>query len=114
LGGLLHRFVVNAALDHVRTRKPTVSLPESGLASSVESPAQLAEARELADQLRREIARLPSQQSTAFCLCHLDGRSNHQIAETLGIREGAVATALYKARKRLTTAMESLLRKGRA
>ena len=85
------------ALDHVRKRKTIVPLPEIGLASSVEDPAQWAEVRELADHLRREIARLPHQQSEVFCLCHLDGRSNRQIADALGIREGAVAAALHKA-----------------
>jgi RNA polymerase sigma-70 factor, ECF subfamily len=104
-GGLLHRFVVNGALDHVRRRKTIVPLPEIGLASSVDDPAQRAEVRELADHLRREIARLPHQQSEVFCLRHIDGRSHHQIAEALGIRDGAVATALHKAHERLRTSM---------
>jgi len=112
-GGLLHRFVVNAALDHLRKQKTAVSLPETGLASSAEDPAQLAEARELADHLRREIARLPHQQSEVFCLSCLDGRSNHQIAEALGIQEGAVATALHKARERITASTARLLRRER-
>jgi RNA polymerase sigma-70 factor, ECF subfamily len=110
-GGLLHRFVFNGALDHLRTRKTTVSLPETGLASSADDPARLAEVRELADRLRGEIAKLPSQQSEVFCLCHFAGRSNHQIADVLGIQEGAVATALHKARERLRAAMARFLRK---
>jgi RNA polymerase sigma-70 factor (ECF subfamily) len=110
-GGLLHRFVVNGALDHVRKRKTIVPLPEIGLASSVEDPAQWAEVRELADHLRREIARLPRQQSEVFCLCHLEGRSNRQIADALGIREGAVATALHKAQERLRTSMARWLKR---
>jgi DNA-directed RNA polymerase specialized sigma24 family protein len=40
-----------------------------------------------------------------FCLCELDGRSNREIAESLGINERAVATALHKARKRLAISM---------
>ena len=104
-GGLLHRFAVNGAIDHLRKRRTTVSLPEASLASTVDDPARLAEVREAADQLRREIARLPRQQSEVFCLSQLDGRSNRQIAETLGIKEGAVATALHKARKQLTASM---------
>jgi RNA polymerase sigma-70 factor, ECF subfamily len=106
-GGLLHRFVVNNALDHLRKRKmeTTVSLPEASLASLGENPVQMAEVRELADQLRHEIANLPRQQSEVFCLADLDGRSNHQIAEAFGITEGAVATALHKARKQLMAAM---------
>jgi RNA polymerase sigma-70 factor (ECF subfamily) len=110
-GGLLHRFVVNAALDHLRKRRTTVSLPEDSLASSADDPAQLAEVRELANQLRRAIARLPGRQSEVFCLADLDGRSNRQIAEALGIQEGAVATALHKARKQLAASMARLSRR---
>jgi RNA polymerase sigma-70 factor (ECF subfamily) len=109
-GGLLHRFVFNVAMDHLRTRRTTVSLPEVGLASSVDDPARLAEVRELADCLRSEITKLPRQQSEVFCLSHMAGRSTHQIAEALGIQEGAVATALHKARERLRASMTRLLR----
>jgi RNA polymerase sigma-70 factor, ECF subfamily len=110
-GGLLHRFVVNGALDHLRKRRTTVPLPEDSLATSADDPARLAEARELAGQLRREIAQLPRQQSEVFCLAQLDGRSNRQIAEALGIKEGAVATALHKARKQLAASMARLSRR---
>jgi RNA polymerase sigma-70 factor, ECF subfamily len=103
--GLLRRFVVNAALDHLRKRKTTVPLPQTGLASAADDPARRAETRELADRLRHEIAGLPRQQSEVFCLAQLDGKSNRQIADSLGIKEGAVATALYKARKQLSAAM---------
>ena len=37
-GGLLHRFVVNCALDHLRKKRATASLPGTGLASSAEDP----------------------------------------------------------------------------
>ena len=88
-----------------------MSLPETSLASSADDPARLAEVRELAGQLRREITRLPRQQSEVFCLAQLDGKSNRQIAEGLGIKEGAVATALHKARKRLTASMATFSRR---
>ena len=84
------------------------------MASSAEDPAQLAEVRELADNLRREIARLPHQQSEIFCLSCLDGKSNQEIADALGIEKGAVATALYKARERLAASMARVLRREKA
>lgn len=110
-GGLLHRFVVNGALDRVRRRKVIVLLPQMDRASSAEDPARWAEVRELAEHLRREIARLPHQQAEVFCLCHLDARSNQQIADALGIREGAVATALHKAHERLRASMARYMRR---
>ena len=87
-----------------------MSLPETSLPGSVEDPARLAELREAVNQLRREIARLPRQQAQVFCLADLDGRSNRQIAESLAISEGAVATALHKARRQLTASMARLSR----
>ena len=100
-GGLLHRFVVNGALDHLRKRRTTVPLPAAGLASSADDPARLAEAREAAGQLRREIARLPRQQSEVFCLAELDGRSNRQIAESLSTRK-EVMSIIPKQRRLVT------------
>ena len=73
----------------------------------------LAQVRELAGRLRREIVRLPRQQSEVFCLCHLDGRSNGQIAEPLGIQEGQLP-ALHKARRQLTASMAKLLKREEA
>jgi RNA polymerase sigma-70 factor (ECF subfamily) len=110
-GGLLHRFVANAGLDHLRKRRTTVPLCEASLAGLTGDPVRQAEASDLAAQLRREIARLPRQQSRVFCLSELDGRSNHEIAESLGINERAVASALHKARKRLAALMAKVLRK---
>ena len=74
----------------------------------------MAEVRELADNLRHEIARLPHQQSEVVCLSCLDGRSNQEIADTLGIEKGAVATALHKARERLAASMARLMRREKA
>jgi DNA-directed RNA polymerase specialized sigma24 family protein len=71
----------------------------------------LAEVRELADHLRREIASLPRQQFQVVCLSCLDGKSSDQIAGVLDIPEGAVASALHKARKRLMASMARLLRR---
>jgi RNA polymerase sigma factor (sigma-70 family) len=106
--------VVNGALDHLRKRKTEVLRPGTGLAGLAEDPARLAEVRELADHLRREVARLPRRQSEVFCLSCLDGRSNQQIADALGIDKGAVATALHKARERLTASVARLLKRQEA
>jgi RNA polymerase sigma-70 factor (ECF subfamily) len=103
--GLLRRLLVNRALDHLRTRKVTVELDANHVVGSSDDPVQLAEMQELAQRLRREIGRLPAQQSEVFCLSHFDGKSNDQIAETLGVQVGAVATALHKARQRLITVL---------
>ena len=67
-GGLLHRFAVNVALDHIKKRRTCVPMADSSLVKSDEDPAGLAELSDLAKELRRTIAKLPLQQSKVFCL----------------------------------------------
>jgi RNA polymerase sigma-70 factor (ECF subfamily) len=103
--GLLRRLASCRALDRLRQRRATVSLDGLALASSADNPEAVAAEHELADRLRQAIARLPRREGTVFCLRYFDDLTYQQIAETLHLRPGAVATALYKARIKL----ESLL-----
>jgi RNA polymerase sigma-70 factor (ECF subfamily) len=102
---LLRRLAACRALDRLRQRRNTVALDGLSLASPTETPEAVAVERELAGRLRLAIARLPRREATVFCLRYFDDLSYEQIAQTLSIRVGAVATALHKARTRL----ESLL-----
>jgi RNA polymerase sigma-70 factor, ECF subfamily len=102
---LLRRLAACRALDRLRQRRNTVPLQGLSLASPAESPEAVVMERELAGRLRLAIARLPRREATVFCLRYFDDLSYEQIAQTLSIRVGAVATALHKARTRL----ESLL-----
>ncbi|MGO8751234.1 MAG: RNA polymerase sigma factor [Thermoguttaceae bacterium] len=104
-GGLMRRLVTRASLDCLRRRRATARLDAARLASTTADPADLASAREIAERLRGEIARLPRQQATVFCLFCFDAMSHQAIAEALNICTGAVATALHKARKRLASAL---------
>jgi RNA polymerase sigma-70 factor (ECF subfamily) len=59
--------------------------------------------RELADRLRQAITQLPDREAAVFCLRYFDDLSYQDIAETLHIQTGAVASALHKARLKLET-----------
>ena len=101
---LLRRLASCRALDRLRQRRSIVSL--DGLAiSGGDGPEALAIERELSERLRLAIARLPTREATVFCLRYFDDLAYEEIATTLQITSGAVATALHKARGRL----ESLL-----
>ena len=99
--GLLRRLAVHRALDRLRQRRATVSIDGLEITSPTESPEDILVSRELASRLRAAIAKLPDQQAAVFCLRYFEGRSNVEIAKSLEINSGAVATALHKARSRL-------------
>jgi len=102
---LLRRLAACRALDRLRARRPTVPLDTLSLTTTTDDPEAIAMERELSGRLRLAIAQLSRREATVFCLRYFDDLSYEQIAETLQITAGAVATALHKARARL----ESLL-----
>jgi RNA polymerase sigma-70 factor (ECF subfamily) len=105
--GLLRRLAACRALDRLRQRRATVPLDGLNLISGPDGPEAVAMERELAARLRQAIAQLPRREAAVFCLRYFDDLSYEQIADTLQIRTGAVATALHKARARLETLLEA-------
>ena len=97
----LRRLATCRALDRLRKRRPAVPLDGLALPAGVDGPEESALGRELAERLRRAVAQLPPREADVFCLRYFDDLSYEQIAETLGIQAGAVATALHKARAKL-------------
>lgn len=70
---------------------------ESPCRSSDAPPDGLAEARELAHLLQRELTRLPEAQRVAFELMRLDGLSHIEAAEVLGATVTAVKLRAHRA-----------------
>lgn len=101
--GLLRRLAACRALDRLRQRRTTVSLNGLALTDREEGPEAAAIEHELAERLRRAIAQLPDREAAVFCLRYFDDLSYQEIAESLHIRTGAVASALHKARLKLET-----------
>jgi RNA polymerase sigma-70 factor (ECF subfamily) len=100
---LLRRLASCRALDRLRQRRGNVPLDGSMPASSGDNPEEVALERELAGRLRDAISRLPPREASVFCMRCFDDLSYDEIAQTLEIQVGAVATALHKARARLET-----------
>lgn len=78
---------------------------ESAHASREASPDGLAEARELAHLLQRELTRLPESQRVAFELMRLDGLSHIEAAEVLGATVTAVKLRAHRAYVALRAAL---------
>ena len=100
--GLLKRLTVVRSLDRLRKRRFDQNLDEYSVATQLDHPDQRMIAQELEQRLRRELGKLPERQGQVFCLRYFDDLSNKQIALTLDISPPAVATALRKARMRLS------------
>jgi RNA polymerase sigma-70 factor (ECF subfamily) len=101
--GLLRRLAACRALDRLRQRRNTVSLNDLSLIDRDVGPEATAVEHELAERLRRAIAQLPDREAAVFCLRYFDDLPYQDIAESLHIRPGAVASALHKARLKLET-----------
>jgi RNA polymerase sigma-70 factor, ECF subfamily len=94
-----------------RTRHPTISLHDTAavgevsdgsvFSSTAETPASLAERRELSRLVQEEVAKLPSDLKTVILLFEYNDLSYDEIAQILGCTPKAVETRLYRARKLL-------------
>ena len=102
---LLRRLAACRALDRLRQRRSTVSLDGFDVFATTDAPDELAVRNELAVRLRDALAHLPEREATVFCLRYFEDLSYDKIAEMLGIRRGAVAAALHKARTKLEVSL---------
>jgi RNA polymerase sigma-70 factor (ECF subfamily) len=100
----LYRVVVNVFLDRRKSRRRFAAL-DDGLLASRASPEPSPEAALMRWQVRervaREVAALPVKLRMPLVLRYGPGLSYGQIAETLGVCEGTVASRLNRALKRL-------------
>ena len=108
------RILVNACLDRVKARKRRsrwlVPFPEGS--DSWREPAsqdRSAESKVLASEtgrrMRAAIDKLPDRQRLVVLLSHLGGRSMREIAEITGLAESTVRVHLFRAVRRLKTAL---------
>lgn len=97
-GGLLRHAATCRALDRLRQRRRTRVIPANAATRVVETPDNVAEARELAQWLRAVLADLPERQAQVFAMSCFSGLSNSEIAAAVDITAGAVAMALHQAR----------------
>lgn len=95
----LHRVVVNACLDRVRRAKarPTVPLPETDVASTVDDHA----ATEARLDVAALLARLPEHQRVALVLVDLQDMPVAEAALVLDVAEGTVKSRCARGRATL-------------
>lgn len=92
----LRRAAINAALDLVRARQTAVTV------ELVEVAADPREYRlDVRQALARAVAKLSPRSAEVFALRFLEGLTNGEIAETLGISRMLVAVIAHRARQQL-------------
>ncbi len=112
----LMRIASNCAIDLLRRRRRDALEPlgeESAagpsLTSPDPSPERLARSREVGETLERTMSTLSPLERTAFTLRHYEGEPLSEIGRTLGIGEGAVKQAIFRAVHKLRAALQPLV-----
>ena len=106
----LARAGVNAGLDLMRSRsvRGDAGPPEDLdrlLAGPDAHPESRRETREVRGRLRLALAGLSPKLAEIFCLRHLEGLPNREIAIVVGMSAASVAVQLFRARARLRAAL---------
>jgi RNA polymerase sigma-70 factor (ECF subfamily) len=116
----LTRILINGCLDRqkARTRRSRWMLPvadagrrdqetiEQATRPSDRSPEAQLLAREWRGQLMAAVQKLPDRQRLVFMLCHYSDHSTRDVAEMTGLNESTVRVHLFRAIRKLRTAME--------
>jgi RNA polymerase sigma-70 factor, ECF subfamily len=101
-GPWLLRIVANAAIDRRRRRAVRVAgVLDDTVAGSRPLPDAETERRLLGERLRAALRELPERYRAALVLFDVEGYSQAEIAQILGMAPGTVRSAVFHARRRL-------------
>ncbi len=103
----LFRIATNLAHDrHRRGRVAvTVPLPEENAPGALSDGRDLAAETERRTDLARAMATLKPREREMLWLAYAQGSSHEEIAESLGLRKSSIKILLFRARRRLATAL---------
>lgn len=107
----LYRIVANACMDERRSRRRFVPLEKEGGAPRMVAKQSQEEnfiRRQLADSVREAIADLSPKLRLPVLLKYIEGLSYEEIAESLGISMGTVASRLNRGHKALAQKLAHL------
>jgi RNA polymerase sigma-70 factor (ECF subfamily) len=105
----LLRIATNACLNYRRRGRLRRALSlDDGASADIPGgpgPAEAAETRERAVEVRQAVAALPPRQRVAIILRHFQGLTYAEIGDVLGISVSAVESMLFRARKTLRASL---------
>ena len=94
----IYLIACNAVIDHYRTRKETVEVPETLPAEPAENDPEI---EGLKASFRRMIYSLPEPYHDALVLTELEGLTQKELAERLGISLSGAKSRVQRAREQL-------------
>jgi RNA polymerase sigma-70 factor, ECF subfamily len=105
----IYRIASNTAVDLLRRKAtqlpidPDIEVEDAGDAAALRSPSleESAAREEMNACVREFIAKLPTNYRTVMVLSELEGFSNEEIANVLGLTVGTVKIRLHRARDKL-------------
>jgi RNA polymerase sigma factor (sigma-70 family) len=100
-------IALNVSRKWLRQLRSEVPGPHADLQSAAQDPAEAAEAADTAARVRCAIAALADGQQDAVRLFYLQGLSQREVADELGISVGAVKARLHQARAALAPRLAS-------
>jgi RNA polymerase sigma-70 factor (ECF subfamily) len=110
----LYRLAHNVHIDHLRSKRQTISLNDEERPIELASEAATAElAQRLdADLLARAVRQLTPEQQQVIILRFLDGFENAQIAQIMNKREGAIRALQLRALLSLRRILDGQVERG--
>ena len=106
--GYFYRAAVNVSLDVVRSKRRYELVTDAELFNVPADSSESQRAERLHRLLVRALAELNAETVHLLLLRYAHGYSDSQIGELLGLRRGAIAVRLLRARARLRKLMESM------
>lgn len=97
----LYRITINRCLQHRRSRRPTVPLPDEHQLAGGPRPDELAETAGRREALLEAIARLPMDQRAALVLHQFERLSYEDAADVLEVSVSTVRGRIARARQQL-------------
>lgn len=109
----LSMIATQRGIDLLRKRKPCFRLHKSDIdCDTVEGseppPVVGMQSKELSEQVRAALAKIPPQEARVFCLRILNEFSYRQIAEEMKINENYVGVLMTRAREKLQQHLKSI------
>jgi RNA polymerase sigma factor (sigma-70 family) len=106
LSAWLHRIVHNTGLNLLRGQRDSVELRDSLAAGA--PPHEVLERRQTVRETLEALAALPERQREALLRTAVEGRSQAEVAQALGLSDGAVRQLVHRARTAIRAAATAL------
>ena len=121
-GTWLHRIAVNCSIDLIRSRPyreaghDASDLEQFGAAVEVRgatgtSPERLMLSTEVQERINAAMSALSRMERAAFMMRHFEGRSIEEISHSLGLKTNATKHSIFRAVRKMRTALEPLVTK---